>query len=218
MLSGLTRIVMKHLNLGFFASHGGSNMQAIIDACKKGHLNATPCVVISNNSDSMALERAKKEGIPAFHFSTKTHSNPGELDSIILKTLQKYDVNIIILAGYMRMLGKPIQDYYRNRILNIHPALLPKFGGKGMYGQFVHEAVIAAGEKKSGVTVHLVSEKYDEGPIISQRDVPVFENDTPQSLAQRVLVQEHKFFSETLQKISTGEIDLDNLASRSFDK
>src|ERR1700759_160430 len=134
---------MKHLHLGFLASHGGSNMQAIINASKDGTLDATASVVISNNADSFALERARKEGIPTFHFSTKTHPNPEELDTIILHTLQKHNVDLVILAGYMRMLGKQTLKHYKNRILNIHPALLPKFGGKGMYGQFVHEAVIA---------------------------------------------------------------------------
>lgn len=200
---------MTHLELGFFASHEGSNMQAIIDSCKEGWLNAAPRVVISNNSNSMALERARIEGIPAFYFNTKTHPNPEDLDAVLLQTLQEHKVNIVILAGYMRMLGKPVLDYYNNRILNIHPALLPKFGGKGMHGQNVHDAVLKAKEKTTGATVHLVNEKYDEGAIITQREVLVYENDTAQSLAERVLVQEHILFSETLQKISTGEIDLD---------
>ncbi len=201
---------MSHLNVGFLASHGGSNMQAIIEACKEGKLDGTPCVVISNNNDSLALERARKEGVPAFHLSGKT--NPEDLDEVILQTLQKYHVNIIVLAGYMRMLGHKTLTYYKNRILNIHPALLPKFGGKGMYGQFVHDAVIEAKEKVSGVTIHLVNENYDEGEIVAQSEVPVLENDTPKSLAERVLAEEHKFFSEILQKISTGEIDLDKIA------
>ena len=204
---------MKYLRLGFLASHGGSNMQAIIDACKEGHLNAIPQVIISNNIDSLAFERAKKEGIPAFHLSSKTNPDPKELDEAILSTLQKYDVNIVILAGYMKMLGQQSLSYYKNRILNIHPALLPKFGGKGMYGQFVHEAVMAAGEKKSGVTIHLVNEHYDQGEIVAQSRIAVLKNDTPLTLAERVLVEEHRFFPEILQKISKGEIDLDKLAS-----
>ena len=204
---------MKHLHLGFLASHGGSNMQAIIDACKDGTLAATPSVVISNNADSLALERAKKEGLPTFHFSSKTHPNTEVLDAIILQTLQKYNVDLLILAGYMRMLGKQTLKQYKNRILNIHPALLPKFGGKGMYGQFVHEAVIAAKEKKSGVTIHLVDDRYDHGAIVAQTEVAVLENDTPQSLSERVLAEEHKIFAITLQRISKGEIDLDQIAA-----
>ena len=188
-------------------------MQAIIDSCKKGTLNASCCVVISNNADSMALKRGRKEKIPAFCFNLKTHPDPEELDSAILQTLKKYNVNLIILAGYMRLIGNSIQKYYKNRILNIHPALLPKFGGKGMYGKFVHEAVIKAREKISGATIHLVTENYDQGPIIAQKKVLVLKNDTPDSLARKILTQEHILFSKTLQKISLGKIDLDSIAS-----
>ncbi|MBL7170513.1 MAG: phosphoribosylglycinamide formyltransferase [Candidatus Omnitrophica bacterium] len=190
------------LKLGFFASHGGSNMQAIIDACKDGRLNAKPCVVITNNSDSTALERAKEEGIPGYHLSSKTHPDVTELDRIIFDVLEKYGVNLVILAGYMKKLGSKTLKTYKGRILNIHPALLPKFGGKGLYGRHVHEAVLAAGEKVTGVTIHIVDEEYDKGPIINQCEVPVYENDTVDTLSKRVLRREHEFFVETLQKIS----------------
>lgn len=198
---------MTTLHLGFLASHGGSNMQAIIDACKRGRLDAKPCVVISNNSDSMALQRAKNEGIPRYHISSVTH--PGSLeDEEILRTLKCHGVDTVILAGYMKMLGPATLRAYRGRILNIHPALLPKYGGKGMYGKRVHEAVLAAGEKVTGVSIHIVDENYDTGPIIAQCQVPVHEGDTVDSLAERVLKHEHVLYAETLQKIADGRIAL----------
>ncbi|HEY6073626.1 MAG TPA: formyltransferase family protein, partial [Anaerolineales bacterium] len=141
---------MATLHLGFLASHGGSNMQAIIDACKAGRLRAKPCVVISNNSDSMALQRASTEGVPGYHISSHTHPGDAE-DREILRVLRLHGADTVILAGYMKRLGPFTLAAYRGRILNIHPALLPKFGGKGMYGKHVHEAVLAAGEKVTGV-------------------------------------------------------------------
>ena len=198
---------MATLHLGFLASHGGSNMQAIIDACKDGRLVAKPCVVISNNSDSMALQRARNEGIPWYHISSVTHPGPAE-DAEILRVLKGHGVDTVILAGYMKQLGTTSLQAYRGRILNIHPALLPKFGGKGMYGKRVHEAVLAAGEKVTGVTIHVLDENYDTGPIINQCQVPVLENDTADTLAERVLKHEHRLFAETLQMISDGRIRL----------
>jgi phosphoribosylglycinamide formyltransferase 1 len=194
------------MNIGFLASHGGSNMQAIIDACKSGKLNATPAVVISNNKDSGAIARAKTEGIPYYYLSGKTHPGPEELDEAILNTFLHHQIDIIVLAGYMKKLGTKTLAHFRGRILNIHPALLPKFGGEGMWGIHVHEAVIAAGEKESGVSIHFVDENYDTGAIIAQTRVPVMPDDTPETLAARVLVQEHILYPATLQKIVTGEI------------
>ena len=198
---------MATLHLGFLASHGGSNMQAIIDACKDGRLDARPCVVISNNSDSMALQRARNEGIPCSHISGATHPGSAE-DEEILRVLRRHAVDTVILAGYMKILGSVTLHAYRGRILNIHPALLPKFGGKGMYGKRVHEAVLAAGERVTGVTIHLIDENYDTGPIVNQCQVPVLEGDTADSLAERVLKHEHALYVETLQKISDGRIRL----------
>jgi len=198
---------MATLYLGFLASHGGSNMQAIIDACKTGRLDAKPCVVISNNSESMALQRAKNEGIPHYHISSVTHPGPLE-DEEILRVLKRQGVDTVILAGYMKVLGPATLRAYRGRILNIHPALLPKFGGKGMYGKRVHEAVLAAGDKVTGVTIHIVDEHYDTGPIIAQCQVPVLPGDTADSLAERVLKHEHVLYAETLQKIADGRIVL----------
>jgi phosphoribosylglycinamide formyltransferase-1 len=197
---------MPKLNLGFLASHGGSNMQAIIDACNEGRLDAKPCVVISNNSESGALQRAEKEEIPYYHISIAT--NPDNVDDAILEALLKHNVDIVVLAGYMKKLGDKVIEKFKGKILNIHPALLPKYGGKGMYGNYVHEAVLAAGDKVSGPTVHVVDSAYDHGKILAKREVPVYPVDTVETLSARVLEQEHILFAETLQKIAEGEIVL----------
>lgn len=196
------------MRIGFLASHNGSNMQAIITACKTGDLPATPAVVISNNSESGALARARREGIPAYHLSGTTHPAPGALDAAILEALRRHDVEVVVLAGYMKKLGPLTLAAYRGRILNIHPALLPKYGGPGMYGGHVHAAVLAAGERESGATVHLVDADYDTGPILAQARVRVEPGDTAETLAARVLIQEHRLFPETLRRIATGELKL----------
>ena len=199
---------MRDLLLGVLASHGGSNLQAMIDACKDGRLNAKVCAIISNNSDSMALRRARREGIPDYHLSGKTHPESGDLDKAIFDVLNQHGVDLVILAGYMKKLGPHVLSRYHGRILNIHPALLPRFGGTGMYGNYVHEAVLEAGERVTGVTIHLVDEVYDHGPIIAQCEVPVLDGDTADSLSERVLKREHEFYVETLQRIAEGEIEV----------
>ena len=190
------------------ASGRGSNMQSVIDACRSGRLHARPSVVISNNSGCHAIARAKRAGIPHYHLSSKTHSEPDHLDGAILHRLQCHSVDLVVLVGYMRKLGSSTLAHYRGRILNIHPALLPKFGGMGMYGTRVHEAVLAAGERETGVTVHVVDEEYDSGPIVAQCRVPVLDGDTATTLAKRVLAKEHSFLVDTLEGIIAGEIAL----------
>lgn len=197
------------LRLGFLASHGGSNMQAIFDAVAAGRLDAELRLVISNNSKSQALERARLHGVPWRHLSSAAYPDPDALDQAILGALREHGVNVVVMAGYMKKLGPKTIAAYRNRILNIHPALLPKFGGQGMYGRAVHEAVLAAGEKVTGVTVHLADDRYDHGRILAQRETPVLPGDDPDTLAARVLQTEHRIYWETLQRIAKGEIDLD---------
>jgi phosphoribosylglycinamide formyltransferase-1 len=196
------------MNIGFLASHNGSNVQAIIDACKSGELQAVPVVVISNNNGSGAMVRAKREGIPAYHISSKTHTKPEELDEAILNVLLKHEVTIVVLAGYMKKLGPKTLSRYAGAVINIHPALLPKYGGKGMYGIRVHEVVLAAGEYLTGVSIHIVDEEYDKGPVIAQAWVSIEDADTPETLQERVLEQEHSLYPHTLQKIASGEIQL----------
>lgn len=196
------------MNLGFLASRGGSNMQAILDGCRSGDIPATPSLLICNNPKAGAIERAKRFGLPYQVLNRKTHPDAAYRDAAIAAALQGANVDLVILAGYMQMIGPKVLSAFKNRILNIHPALLPKFGGQGMFGMFVHEAVIAAGETESGATVHLINEVYDEGPILRQTRVPVLPDDTPESLQKRVLEQEHCIYSETITAIAKGEIDL----------
>ena len=196
------------MNIAVFASHGGSDLQAIIDGCKNNQIDACISVVVSNNSSSMALQRAENEGIDAYHMSAKKFGSEEALADKILEVLKGHEIDMIFLAGYMRMLHWSILETYRNRVFNIHPALLPKFGGKGMYGMNVHTAVIDAKEKETGVTIHRVDPQYDSGEIVAQTKVPVFENDTPEILAARVLEREHSFLVEVISDIADGKIVL----------
>lgn len=198
-----------NMRLGILSSHGGSNLQAIFDACKQGRLQAECRVVISNNSGATAIERARKESVPHYHLSGKTHQDPEALDHAIVEILNNHQVDLVILAGYMKLLGPHTLSHYKGRILNIHPSLLPKFGGKGFYGLAIHKAVLAADERVTGATIHLVDGKYDHGQIIAQTEVPVHQEDSAESLRDRVLKSEHKLYVETLQRIATGEIVLD---------
>lgn len=194
--------------LGFLASHRGTNMQSIIDACRQGRLAATPAVVISNNGDSPALDRAENEGIPAYHISSRTFPDSDDRDRAIRDTLRRHHVDLVVLAGYMKRLGPATLEAFSGRIINIHPALLPKYGGKGMYGDRVHEAVLEAGDAETGVTVHLVEGDYDSGRILAQKKVPVKSGDTVASLAARVLRVEHETYVETIGRIISGDIRL----------
>lgn len=201
---------MKKINLGFLASFRGTNMQAIIDACKSGRLAANPAVAISNNSAAKALQRATEEGIPAYHLGSSAFTDPEELDRLITNTLLDHEVELVILAGYMKKIGPCLLETYRGRILNVHPSLLPRFGGKGMYGMHVHEAVITAGEKESGATIHLVAGDYDTGPILAQRKVLVVEQDTAEILAERILPIEHELYVDTIGRIISGDLKLED--------
>ena len=183
-------------------------MEAILRACESGTLEAEPRVAISNNSKSGALEKARAAGLAVFHLSAHTHPEPEALDRAIVDALQRHGANLVCLAGYMKLLGKQTLAAFRGRTLNIHPALLPRFGGRGYYGKAVHQAVLAAGGTESGVTIHIVDEVYDHGPVVAQARVPVIDGDTADSLAARVLECEHVFYAETLQKIAIGEISL----------
>jgi len=189
------------MNIAVFASHGGSDLQAIIDACKIGKLNAQVKVVISNNSNSFALQRAKDNDILAFHFSQKVIEDLQVLDKAILDILIENEIDMIFLAGYLKKLSPTLLQTFKNRVYNIHPSLLPKYGGKGMYGINVHTAVLNANEKETGITIHRVDEEYDTGAIIAQRKVPVLDGDTPEILAARVLKEEHEFIVEVLAEI-----------------
>lgn len=197
------------LRLGVFASHNGTNLQAIIDACTSGTLDGEVVVVLGNNSNAKALERARTAGIPARHISARTHPDEFERDEAILQTLRDADVDLICLAGYNKHLGPNVIRSYRNHILNVHRAPLPRFGGPGMYGDAILEAVLASGVREGGATVHIVDELYDHGRILAFAPMPIYPSDTIDDLAARVLALEHRIYPETIQRIATGEINLD---------
>ncbi len=187
------------LNLCVFASGSGSNLKAIIKASLTGRINSRVSLVISNNSGAGALKTAAEYNIPYLHLSQKLFATQKEFTAEILRSLKKHKVNFILLAGYMKMLDPVIIKKFRNRIINIHPALLPKFGGKGMYGIHVHEAVVAANEQITGATIHFVNEVYDSGAVILQKQVRVKPADDAESLQKRVLRAEHKLYPEAIR-------------------
>lgn len=190
------------MRLGVLASGKGTTLQAVLDACNAGTLPLAVSVVISNNGGSGALERARNAGIPALHLSSRTQPSPAELDLAMRGALTEHGVDLVLLAGYMKKLGPATLAAFGGRILNTHPALLPKFGGQGMFGMHVHEAVLASGEVVTGITVHWVEAEYDTGPVIAQAEVPVLPGDTPEALAARVQATERSFLVEVLGRLA----------------
>lgn len=190
------------IRIAVLASGSGTNFQAIVDKIASGKLNARVMVLICNNRNAFVLERARQVGIRAEHWSETLAGSRKEFVEGLLRTLRESKVELIVLAGYMKLLPEEVVREYHGRILNIHPALLPKFGGQGMYGMFVHEAVIAAQESESGATIHFVDAEYDRGPVFLQRTVPVLPSDTPESLRERVLKLEHELLPEAIAKFA----------------
>ena len=192
------------MRLAVLASHEGTTLQSVIDACADGVLAAEVAIVISNNSSSGALKRAATAGVPTAHISGKTH--PGELeDQTLLATLKQAKTDYVLLLGYMKKLGDLTLSHFQGRILNTHPALLPKFGGHGFFGRKVHEAVLAANETVTGATIHLVDAEYDTGPLLSQVRVPVKPNDSVESLENRVKAAEQKLLINTLIELASPQ-------------
>jgi len=188
--------------LAVFASHGGTILQAVLDAVADGSLPLQVVLVVSNNSGAQALERARQAGVPARHISSRQYPDPAALDAALLQAVQDAGAELILLAGYMKRLGPALLAAYAGRILNTHPALLPKFGGEGFYGRRVHEAVLAAGERETGASVHLVNAGYDEGPLVSQVRVPVRAGDSVETLEERVKTAERKLVVATLAEFT----------------
>ncbi|MBI3591446.1 MAG: phosphoribosylglycinamide formyltransferase [Candidatus Melainabacteria bacterium] len=187
--------------IAVLVSGTGTNLQAIIDAIKSGSLNNTEIsIVISNKKDAYALKRAEAEGIKNVFVNPKDFSNNLDFDKKLIEIINNYGVDLVVLAGYTKILTKVFVDSFPNKIINIHPALLPDFGGKGMYGSKVHEAVLKSGIKESGCTVHFVTNEVDNGPIIFQTKVPILEGDTVDSLSKRILKEEHKSLVEGIKK------------------
>ncbi len=194
------------LKLGFLASRNGSSLRAVIEAIAGGRLAAEPRLVVSNNKAAAALDFAADHGVATRVIATQ--ADPEAADRRLADVLWEAGVELVVLSGYLRRLGPATLGRYRNRILNIHPGALPQFGGEGMYGRRVHEAVIAAGVAASGVTIHLVDEEYDHGPVLARWDVPLEPGETVDSLEARVTGLEPRLFVETLTRISAGELRL----------
>ena len=199
---------MKCIRLAVFASGRGSNFQAILRAIDEKRLSAEVVVVISNNPNALALQIAAARNIAALVIQKKDFPGRQEFVQSMIGALNRHGTEFILLAGYMKKIPPEVVNRYKNRILNIHPALLPSFGGQGMYGSHVHEAVLAEGCRVSGVTVHLVDEVYDRGPIVAQKCVPVLEGDTPETLAARVLQVEHRLFAEAVQLFADERVEV----------
>ncbi len=199
---------MSKLKLGILVSGRGSNMCAIVDACEQGRLDAAVVLVLSNNADSQALSTARDKQIQTLHLSSRTHPDTEKLDAAMLAALREADVELVVLAGFMKKIGPRVLAGYKGRIINIHPSLLPAYGGQGMFGIHVHEAVLDNNEKQTGVTIHLVDADYDQGDILAQQSVLVKQDDAPETLAARVLEVEHRLYTETIQKIIEGSIIL----------
>lgn len=183
-------------NIAIFASGSGTNAQNIINYFTDS-TSIKVCRIYSNNKDAYVLHRAKNSGTPTFVFGRNDFLNTDK----VLQQLQNDGTDLIVLAGFLWLIPNNILVSYTNRIINIHPALLPKFGGKGMYGMAVHKAVIEAGEEESGITIHYVNEKYDEGEIISQAKCDIDKNDTPESLAAKIHTLEYEFFPQIIEKV-----------------
>jgi phosphoribosylglycinamide formyltransferase 1 len=194
------------MNIAVFASGRGSNFQAILDAIDSGFLPAKVVVLFSNKSDAGAMKIACAHNISTKHISQQMFTSEEALADAILEELEEKHTEFIVLSGYLKKIPAQVIRQYRNRIVNIHPALLPSFGGDGMYGHHVHEAVMRSGEKISGATVHLVDEEYDRGPIVLQKTVNIIPNDTPVSLAEKVLKIEHEIFPLVLKAFAEGRV------------
>jgi phosphoribosylglycinamide formyltransferase-1 len=185
-------------------SGGGTNLQAILDACADGRIPAQVVGVVSSKPGVLALERAQRAGVPAAVISQKDFADQAAHDAAVIRTIEGFGAQAVVLAGYMLILGPAL--VHRYPIVNIHPALIPSFCGKGYYGRRVHEAVLEYGVKVSGATVHFVDEGTDTGPIIMQKCVPVLDDDTPETLAARVLKVEHEILPESVALLCEGRL------------
>ncbi len=196
------------IRVGVMVSGGGTNLQAILDAVDAGKItNASIEVVISNKKDAYALERAKKHNIAAVAVSPKDYETREEFNKALIETTDSYNLDLIVLAGFLVVLPKEFVQKYEGRIINIHPSLIPSFCGDGFYGLHVHEAALARGVKVTGATVHFVDEGTDTGPIIYQKAVEILPDDTPEVLQKRVMEQaEWKILPEAINAIANGSV------------
>lgn len=191
---------MEPVRVAVFASGRGTNAEALIRFSHRPEALYRIVLIVSNLSTAGVRQVAERFGIPFVHFSQVTHPDPKHYSRALLQALNSHDIELIALAGYLKKVPPEIVQAYRGRILNIHPALLPKFGGPGMYGRHVHEAVLRAGEAYTGASVHLVEEEYDTGPVLAQIRIPVLPDDTPERLAERLLPYEHALYPLVLNQ------------------
>ncbi len=188
------------VRVAILASGRGTNAEALIRFSFRPDTLYRIVLILSNNSTAGVREVAQRYGIPFVHLSSVTHPDPEDYAAALLHTLNTYAVELIALAGYLKKVPAAVVRAYQGRILNIHPALLPQFGGPGMYGLHVHQAVLRAGEPYTGASVHIVEEEYDTGPVLAQIRIPVAPDDTPESLAQRLLPYEHELYPRVLNQ------------------
>ena len=198
------------MNICLFASGNGSNAEAILQSIDNGSIRARVCLIISDQKDAYVLNRAKRHGIPAHVVSPSLFASESSYIQELRDVLASHSVNFIALAGYLKKIPHELVDDFYGRMINIHPALLPAFGGPGMYGIRVHEAVLDKGVRWTGVTVHFVDHEFDSGPIILQKPVPVYQDDTPEKLAERVLQTEHQIYPEALRLFADGRVQLED--------
>ena len=199
---------MEGIRIGVLASGNGTNLQAIMDACNRGEIPARVVVVVSNNPKARALNRARLASIPAVAMHHRAFPDRDTFDAKLAEILHSYEVDLICLAGFMRVLGPSFIRQFPERVMNIHPALLPAFGGLGMYGDRVHQTVLDCGVRFSGCTIHFANEAPDGGPIILQAVVPVHETDTAQTLAERVVAEEHRLYPEAVKLFAEGRLQV----------
>lgn len=197
------------MRLAVLASGGGSNLQAILDAIASRTLDATVALVMTDRSEAGALNRAASAGIPTSVIPPRNYPTTSAFASAMLTALTAHEVDFVALAGYMHYIPPSVVRNYQNRMLNVHPSLLPAFGGAGFYGMRVHRAALAYGVRWSGATVHLVDDQFDNGPIVLQEPVRVEPDDTPETLAARVLTVEHRLFPEALRLFAQDRVQID---------
>lgn len=199
---------MPQLKIGVLISGSGTNLQSIIDNVENGQIDGKITVVISNKCDAYGLERARQHNIKAVFVDQKNYQDSEIYNEAVIKELKSNGVELVVLAGYLKILSRNFIETYRNRIINIHPSLIPSFCGKGYYGLKVHEAAVNYGVKISGATVHFVDEEADSGPIIIQETVKVDYKDTPEKLQKKVLKIEHKILPQAVKLFCEGRLDV----------
>ena len=207
------------LNIAVLVSGGGTNLQALIDAQAAGQIqNGAISLVISGRTDASALERAKKAGIPTRVLLRKGFAEQADYDAALLALLKEFQIQLVVLAGFMTIISETVIRQYENQIINVHPALIPSFCGPGFYGLHVHEAALEKGVKVSGATVHFVNEVCDGGPIILQKAVEVLPDDTPETLQRRIMEQaEWKLLPRAVELFCAGKIVVENGRTRILD-